>query len=111
MTSLKKTNLSRAKNLRHVFRFIDNLIALNYNGEFMRSHKDIYSPEMELKVENVKNYSASYLDHAIELEVGIDETKLYDKRDTFKFSVVRMPYKSSNISQNMFNATIGAEVL
>ena len=43
---------------------------------------------------------------------GIAETKLYDKRDTFKFSVVRMPYKSSNnIPQMMFYATIGAEVL
>ena len=41
MTSLKKTNLSRAKNLRHVFRSIDDLIALNDNDEFMRSHNDL----------------------------------------------------------------------
>ena len=66
---------------------------------------------MELKVENEKNYSASYLDLAIELKEGIAETKLYDQRDIFKFSVVRMPYKSSNIPQKMFYATIGAEVL
>ena len=77
----------------------------------MRSHKDIYPPEMELKVENENNYSASYLDLAIELNEGIAETKLFDKRDTFKFSVVRMPYKRSNIPQMMFYATIGAEVL
>ena len=37
MTNLKKTDQSRAKNLRHVFRFIDDLIALNDNDEFMRS--------------------------------------------------------------------------
>ena len=111
MTNLKKTDLSRAKNLRHVFRFIDDLIALNDNDEFMRSHKDIYPPEMELKVENENNYSASYLDLAIELNEGIAETKLFDKRDTFKFSVVRMPHKRSNIPQKMFYATIGAEVL
>ena len=65
MTNLKKTDLSRAKNLRHVFRFIDDLIALNDNDEFMRSHKDIYPPEMELKVENENDYSASFLDLAI----------------------------------------------
>ena len=111
MTNLKKTDLSRAKNLRHVFRFIDDLIALNDNDEFMRSHKDIYPPEMELKVENENYYSASFLDLAIELNGGIAETKLFDKRDTFKFSVVRMPYKRSNIPQKMFYATIGAEVL
>ena len=52
MSNLKKTDLYRAKNLRHFFRFIDDLIALNDNDEFMRSHKDIYPPEMELKVEN-----------------------------------------------------------
>ena len=66
---------------------------------------------MELKLENENNYSASYLDLAIELNEGIAETKLFDKRDTFKFSVVRMPYKRSNIPQKMFYATIGAEVL
>ena len=77
----------------------------------MRSHKDIYPPEMELKVENENNYSASYLDLAIELNEGIAETKLFDKRTTFKFSVARMPYKRSNIPQKMFYATISAEVL
>ena len=57
---------------------------------------------MELKVENENNYSASYLDLAIELNEGIAETKLFDKRDTFKFSVVRMPNKRSNIPQKIF---------
>ena len=37
--------------------------------------------------------------------------KLFDKRETFKFSEVGMPYKRSNIPQKMFYATIGAEVL
>ena len=77
----------------------------------MRFHKDIYAPEMELKVENENNYSASYLDLAIELNEGIAETKLFDIRTTFKFSAVRMPYKRSNIPQKMFYATISAEVL
>ena len=58
----------------YIFRFIDDLIALNDNDEFMRSHKDIYPPEMELKVENENNYSASYLDLAIELNECITET-------------------------------------
>ena len=92
MTNLKKTNLPQAKNLRHVFRFIDDLIALNNNDEFMRSHKDIYPPVMELKVENENNYSASYLDLAIEPNGGITETKLFDTREIFKFSVVHTTY-------------------
>ena len=39
MTNVKKTDLSQAKNLRHVFQFIKDLIALNYNDESMRSTK------------------------------------------------------------------------
>ena len=38
-------------------------------------------------------------------------SKLYDKRDAFSFSVVRLPFKCSNIPSKMFYATIGAEVL
>ena len=39
------------------------------------------------------------------------DTKLFDKRDAFNFSVVRMPFKCSNIPNKMFYSTIGAEVL
>ena len=111
MTNLKKNDLARAKNLRHVFRFIDDLIALNDNEEFMRSHKEIYPPEMELKVENENNFSASFLDLALAVSEGVIDTKLFDKRDAFNFSVVRMPFKCSNIPNKMFYSTIGAEVL
>ena len=51
------------------------------------------------------------VDFAIDLNEGIAENKLFEKRDTFKFSVVRMPYKRGNIPQKIFYATIGAEVL
>ena len=111
MTNLKKDDLARAKNLRHVFRFIDDLISLNDNDEFMRSHKEIYPPEMELKVENENNFSASFLDLALAVSEGVIDTKLFDKRDAFNFSVVRMPYKCSNIPCKMFYSTIGAEIL
>ena len=36
---------------------------------------------------------------------------IIDKRDAFNFSVVRMPYKCSNIPCKMFYSTIGAEIL
>ena len=111
MTNLKKYDLARAKNLRHVFRFIDDLISLNDNDEFMRSHKEIYPPEMELKVENENNFSGSFLDLALAIGEGVIDTKLFDKRDAFNFSVVRMPYKCSNIPKKMFFSTIGAEIL
>ena len=42
MEKLKKSDLPRARNLRHVFRFIDDLIALNDKDEFLKLHKEIY---------------------------------------------------------------------
>jgi hypothetical protein len=77
----------------------------------MRSHKEIYQSEMELKVENENNFSASFLDLALAVSEGVVDTKLFDKRDAFDFSVVRMPYKCSNIPCKMFYSTIGAEIL
>ena len=37
--------------------------------------------------------------------------KLYDKRDDFPFSIVKMPHKDSNIPYRMFYSTIAAETL
>ena len=37
----KKSDLPRAKNLRHVFRFINDLIAINNNDEILKSYKEI----------------------------------------------------------------------
>ena len=111
MEKLKKSDIARAKNLRHVFRFIDDLISINDKDEFLRSFKDIYPPEMVLKVENQLNTESSYLDLDLKVENRIFNSWLYDKRDTFHFSVVRMPYKCSNMPYKMFYSTISAEVL
>ena len=35
----------------------------------------------------------------------------FDKRDSFPFSIVRMPFCSSNMPSSIFYASIGAEVL
>ena len=36
---------------------------------------------------------------------------LFDKRDSFPFSIVRMPFRKSNIPTNTFYSTVGSEVL
>ena len=66
---------------------------------------------MELKVENQDTLSSSFLDLALAVSEGVIDTKLFYKRDAFNFSVVRMPFKCSNIPNKMFYSTIGAEVL
>ena len=36
---------------------------------------------------------------------------LYDKRDNFPFSIVRMPYVGSNMPSKVFYSSLGAEIL
>ena len=111
ISNLLKVDRKRAFKFRHVFRFIDDLSALNDEGEFSKSFHEIYPKEMELKQENKTETSASYLELAMAIEDRQIMTNLYDKRDAFGFSVVRLPYKCSNIPSKMFYSTITAEVL
>ena len=111
ISNLLKTDPERARRLRHFFRFIDDLIAINDDGEFEKSFREIYPPEMELKRENSKDDAASYLDLGLEVKAKQISSNLYDKRDAFNFSIVRFPYRCSNIPSKMFYATISAEIL
>ena len=79
------------------FRFIDDLIALNDDGEFSKSFREIYPHEMEFKRENYEDNAASYLDLGLEIEDKQVSSNLYDKRNDFNFSIVRFTYRSSNI--------------
>ncbi len=36
---------------------------------------------------------------------------LFDKRDAFNFTIVRMPYASSNMPSTIFYSSLGAEIL
>ena len=46
---LMKRDLGRARRFGNVYRFIDDLTALNDNGEFEKCFRKIYPPELELK--------------------------------------------------------------
>ena len=49
--------------------------------------------------------------HDISISDGVARIKLYDKRDGFPFSIVRLSYKESNMPSFIFYSTIGAEML
>ena len=65
---------------------------------------------MELKKEHHGTH-ATFLEIETNIVDGIFVYKLYDKRDSFPFSIVKMPYLSSNIPYNIFYNTILSEVL
>ena len=109
--NMKKSDQCRARKFGIIFRLIDDLVAINDGLEFSKSYSEIYPSELALKKENIDNNKASFLDLEVNLIDKEFHTKLYDKRNAFKFSVVRFPYKCSNIPSKMFFSTISAEVL
>lgn len=81
----------------YIRRFIDDLVALN-NGEHLGNHwKNIYPEELILNLENKSTDSASFLDLQIDRENLNFKTKIYDKRDAFKFEIINYPDITGNI--------------
>ena len=110
ISDLISTDKVKARRFLSTKRFIDDLCALNDGGEFGRVHQFIYPDELELKVEHFGDH-ASFLNLNIKIKDGIFVYKLYDKRDAFPFSIVRMPYASSNIPENIFYCAMVGEFL
>ena len=111
LRNIQKSDLSRARKFKSVFRFIDDLLSLNDGGEFSRSLSEIYPEELELSKENVGTLSSSFLDIHIKLSDRQFSSKLFDKRDNFNFSIVRMPHTSSTIPSAMVYSAFSAEIL
>ena len=111
LNKIKKYDNIKARKFGNIFRFIDDLIALNDGGEFEKCLHEIYPPELHLKKENRDNTHATFLDLDLTINNRIISTKLFDKRDDFRFSIVRLPYKMSNMPSKMFYSALGAEFL
>ena len=92
----QKNDLIKARELRNVFRFIDDLSEINDAGIFESNFRDIYPEELELCKKNDNNAETKFLDLDIKLKNNTFQIGLFDKRGSFPFSIVRMPEKSSN---------------
>ena len=111
LKSIKKNNNTLARKFGNVFRYIDDLLALNDGESFGSFHKEIYPVELQLNKENVVNTETNFLDLHIKINNRTFTTMLYDKRDDFGFNITRLPYKNSNIPCRMFYSSIAAECL
>ena len=110
ITSMIEIDKVKARHFHSTKRFIDDLCAINDGGEFGRSYKDIYPDELELKVEH-SGMHATFLSLDITNTNGEFVYKLYDKRDAFPFSIVRMPHEDSNIPSSIFYSALVGEFL
>ena len=84
--------MTRTRKLGNVFCFIDDLNAINDAGMFESNFGDIYPEELKLCRENGNNAEVN-----VEVNNANFKTGIFDKRDSFPFSMVKMPEKFSNI--------------
>ena len=99
----------RTRKLCNIFRFIDDLKSINDGGEFESNYSNIYPEELQLGKETDDKYEACFLDLNIKIKDKKLHFGLFDKRDSFPFSIVRIPVMSSNVLFNIVYSAIGAE--
>ena len=107
---LKKDDLQKARRFSNTFRFIDDLLTINDDNLFSNNFGQIYPEELQLNLES-SGESVNFLDLNLSNHNGHVEVKLYDKRNNFPFSIVRLPFSSSNIPSAVFYNCVGAEIL
>ena len=77
-----------------MFRFIDDLTVINDGSEFEK---------VELKCEKSSEKQASFLDFDnVNKNFSL---RFSDKKESFSFSIVRMPYLPNNMLSKIFNAS------
>ena len=86
------------------------MCAINDGGEFGYTNSEIYAKEVELKPEN-QGTNVSFLHLDINIVDGKFVYKLYDKRDSFPFFILRRPHTDSNIPNNIFYSAFVGETL
>ena len=105
-----KNDLVRARRYKYATRFIDDQCNLNDSGQFKDACQTIYPPELQVKCEH-QGQHATFLELDISVQDGLFVYKLFDKRDDFPFSIVRMPDLSGNIPDHVFYGSIMSEFL
>ena len=110
MTDLISSNRVKERHFHSTKRFIDDLCAINHGNLFGEIQREIYPEELELKLEHSGSH-ASFLNLDITILEGEFVYKLFDKRDNFPFSIVRMTYVDSNIPESIFYSALVGEFL
>ena len=105
-----KNDTVKARHFHSTKRFIDDLCALNDGNLFNRVYSDIYPDELELKREHTGNHG-TFRNLDITIKDGRFVYKLFDKRDAFPFTIVRLPHIESNIPESIFYSALVGEFL
>ena len=108
---LAKRDLHAAKKYRRTRRFIDDLATLNNKNHIKDNWKNIYPNELILNKENDEDSHGTFLDLDIKIQNKNIVTKIYDKRDNFKFNIVSYPDISGNIFAGQAYGVISGQLI
>ena len=111
ISSLYKSDYRRALKLNNTFRLIDDISTLNSDGVFQERYSKIYPSSLVLNKENNSDLEADILDLNISIKDGKFISNVYDKRDKFKFSVVRLNPRFSNQSDTTGYCTFASQFI
>ena len=92
-----KGEIVTAKKLANTFRYQDDCIALDDDGEFGKHFSKIYPSEMVLESTNITKCVVTFLDLRISIFRGRYLYRSYDKRDNFQFTICNYPHLTGNV--------------
>ena len=103
--------LEVARKLQNLFRYQDDCLALNDSDEFSDHFILIYPSELNLKSTNISVAKCTFLDLTISVFRGKFLYKSYDKRNDFKFEVVKFPHLHGKIPRKPSYGVFTSQVL
>ena len=62
LKSIKNTSYGVARKFDNIFRFIDDLVAINDGNEFENHYNEIYSTKLNLKKESTSHTKTTFLE-------------------------------------------------
>jgi len=98
--TLKHKDFTTLYKFNKCHRYIDDLLAVNNDNSLNEYKERIYPPELQLNCEDKSDQKVTYLDLQLEIKNKSIQYQLYDKRDSFGFSIVNFPDLSGNIPTN-----------
>jgi hypothetical protein len=99
------------KKLNNTFRLIDDITTLNSDGYLEEYFKLIYPDSLTLNKENEVDSAANVLDLDISIKDGKFACRVYDKRDKFRFKVVKFQPLMSNQASSVLYGTFCSQVV
>ena len=112
ISNLYKRDYASACKLNLTFRLIDDITSINSDGVFGKHCAGMYPGSLILNKENSVDSGADVLE--LTIEIGGDskfKVSVYDKRDSYKFNVIRFSPRVSNIPENIGYSTFTSQII